>query len=232
MLISIITIVKNDQCGLNQTLNSVVEEFPNQQHIIVDGSHPSLDISKTINNSKIIYSKNDLGISHAFNRGILNADGDYIIFLNAGDTFLTGAGGHVENSLQDFSFDCFWFSVIRESKNKKTLFKPRLKYLYYAMSCPHQGMIIKKDIFSKIGLFPLQKYSMDHYLALKLLKTEPKIKVDNNAIAIYPSGGHSTLGGAKPFLYNIVNVIRIDPKRLFLAIILNTYLGLKSIILK
>ena len=61
------------------------------------------------------------------------------------------------------------------------------------MSCPHQGMIIKKDIFSKIGLFPLQKYSMDHYLALKLLKTEPKIKVDNNAIAIYPSGSHSTL---------------------------------------
>ena len=73
---------------------------------------------------------------------------------------------------------------------------------------------------------------MDHYLALKLLKTEPKIKVDNNAIAIYPSGSHSTLGGVKPFLYNTVNVIRIDPKRLFLAIILNTYLGLKSIIMK
>ena len=96
MLISIITIVKNDQCGLNQTLNSVVEEFPSQQHIIVDGSQPSLDLSKTIKNSKIIYSKNDLGISHAFNRGILNADGDYIIFLNAGDTFLNGAGRYVK----------------------------------------------------------------------------------------------------------------------------------------
>ena len=230
-MLSIVTIVKDDILGLKRTINSILNEIPNSEHIIVDGSEVPLVTDQKLEKTIIVSSKNDLGISHAFNRGILHSNGEFILFLNAGDTLLPNSGLKIiKRCSRNYENDCIWFSVIRDNSGKKSIFKPRLKFLYYAMSCPHQGMIIKRDVFSKIGLFPLQKYSMDHYLALKFLKSNPKIKIDITAISLYPSGGHSTIGGIKPFIYNVYNVLRLDPKKLFIAIILNLYLAVKSLI--
>lgn len=232
-MLSIITIVKDDIVGLKKTINSLIKEVPDAEHIIVDGSRIPLETEQNLQNTIVVSSKNDLGISHAFNRGILHSNERFILFLNAGDTLLPDSGFKIIKKCSgNHENDCIWFSVIRDSKGNKSIFKPKLKYLHYAMSCPHQGMIIKRDVFSKIGLFPLQKYSMDHYIALKLLKSNPKIKIDVSAIALYPSGGHSTIGGVKPFLYNIYNVMRLDQKKIFAAIILNAYLAIKSLLLR
>ena len=90
MMISIITVVFNNKEGIKKTLHSLrninSDEF---QHIIIDGksNDGTLDIIKKYEfTNKIVISESDKGIYHAMNKGISLATGNYIVFLNSGDT--------------------------------------------------------------------------------------------------------------------------------------------------
>lgn len=228
--LTIITIVRNDQPGLNRTMRSVLTELPFAEHLIVDGSDRALEILPESRLIRVIVGR-DRGISHAFNRGIVNAAGDYVIFINAGDALTEGAGVPVKAALAHPEVDCHWFSVYREAANGGlSLYRPRLRWLRYVMSAPHQGMMLRRDVFAEIGLFPLQRYSMDHHLSVRLLKRTPaySIRTYSEIVAYYPVGGHSTQGGVKPFAANCWNVARLDLAHLPLACLLNGYLAAKS----
>jgi len=231
-LLTIITAVRNDQAGLNRTIESVRNELPFAEHLIVDGSNVPLEIPLDLDRIFVMRGR-DKGISHAFNKGVLNANGEFLIFINAGDSLVDKMGSIIHQRLQISSADCLWFSVYRQKTDGKlSIYRPRLRWLRYAMSAPHQGMIVKKEVFAEIGLFPQQRYSMDHYFAAKLMVRRPGYKIEcyDEAIAYYPTGGHSTMGGLRPFVANCWNVARVDIRRLPLAIILNSYLALKSLI--
>jgi len=227
--LTIITIVKDDFSGLTITMNSVRSELNDIEHLIIDGSKTPLLNKKQRKNVRV-YSGVDTGISHAFNKGILLSDGEFILFLNAADYLLPGSGRIIKNILKENSIDIFLFPVLRILTNgESVIYKSRKELLWYFMASPHQGMIIKKDIFSEIGLFPIQKYSMDHFIALKLVSRRPALHFRELLIPIsaYPEGGHSSKGGPKPFLYNIVNVLKISPVRAPLAFLFNFYFVFK-----
>jgi glycosyltransferase involved in cell wall biosynthesis len=228
--LTIISAVRNDLPGLLRTLASVAQELPEAEHLIIDGSDSALLTELQRDGVKIVFGR-DRGISHAFNKGILDATGDYVMFLNAGDHLTSNAGASIRAALEGGSVECIWFSVFRVwSGGQRTVYSPRLHLLKYAMAAPHQGMIIKRVVFAEIGLFPLQRYSMDHHLALRLMVRRPHYSVDckPEPIADYPSGGHSTQGGFRPFLYNCWNTLRITPRHFPLAVLANLYLALKS----
>lgn len=228
--LTIISIVRNDPEGLRLTMESVEHELPEAEHVIIDGSDNPL-VTNTVRNQVKVCAGKDRGISHAFNRGILEATGTYILFLNAGDAFLDGAGNRIMSILQDKRSDCVWFPVLRVAENGvKSIYRPRLQLIKYAMSAPHQGMFVKRSIFAEIGLFPLQRYSMDHYIALKLIARTPKFSIhcESEPIADYPAGGHSTKGGVKPFIANCKNTFIIAPKHFIMAVLANGYLAIKS----
>ena len=106
-LISIITITYNAEKELEPTLKSVrSQSFKDYEHIIVDGASAdaTLDVARRYGYRHVdsssggnveddvrlkIYSRPDSGIYHGMNRGLKYTSGDYILFLNAGDTFAT-----------------------------------------------------------------------------------------------------------------------------------------------
>jgi len=228
--LTIITVVKNDNVGLNKTIKSVLSSKIECEHLIIDGSNSKLLLCSDHNFIRHIWGS-DSGISDAFNKGVSIASGQYILFLNAGDELLPSAKELINSFLTDDCVDCIWFAVYRILENgQKSIFKPRLKYLKYAMTAPHQGLFLRKDIFSEIGGFPYQKYSMDHYVSLKIISKYPKYKIKcfNIPIATYPSGGHSSQGGGWPFIYNIWNTLRIRPFYFPIAILVNILLIFKS----
>lgn len=232
--LSIITIVKKDTVGLNKTIDSVLASKIVCEHLIIDGSESKLYINKAPEYLKHFWGS-DQGISDAFNRGIFLSSGQYLLFLNAGDELLPNASQLISEACQNDSIDCAWFPVFRMLEDGRAIiFKPRLKYLRYAMSAPHQGLIMQRKVFTELGGFPMQKYAMDHYLVLKMISASPGylIKCFNSPIATYPSGGHSTRGGNLPFIYNIWNVIRISPKDFPVAILANLFLIAKSKFIK
>lgn len=93
MTFSIITITYNASQWLERTILSVLSQsYPNIEYIIIDGASTdgTVDIIKQYE-SGIAYwvSEPDKGLYDAMNKGLQKATGDYVWFLNAGDTIYT-----------------------------------------------------------------------------------------------------------------------------------------------
>ena len=97
---TVATVTWNAAQVLQRTLDSVAEQdYPNVQHVIVDGN--SADDTLTLlrqyqeresmegeeRHEIKVLSEPDKGLYDAMNKAIALAEGDYILFLNAGDKF-------------------------------------------------------------------------------------------------------------------------------------------------
>lgn len=90
-LFSIVTVTYNTKANLLPTLESVAAQTCRlYEHLIIDGASTdgTLELAMRFNNPcKRVLSSPDQGIYDAMNKGLGEAEGDYLIFLNAGDTF-------------------------------------------------------------------------------------------------------------------------------------------------
>ncbi len=92
-LVSIITVVWNNKAGIRKTLDSILgQTYPNMEVIVIDGG--STDGTREIieeYTSQLSYfiSEPDHGVYDAMNKGIRLSHGDYVNFMNSGDTFHT-----------------------------------------------------------------------------------------------------------------------------------------------
>ena len=96
---SVVTITYNAASVLQPTLDSVLmQDYPHVEHIIIDGASTddTLEIAKAYQqqsneaeNEHVvrIQSEPDEGLYDAMNKGLQQATGDYIVFMNAGDRF-------------------------------------------------------------------------------------------------------------------------------------------------
>ncbi len=93
MKVSIITITFNAGRTLQRTLDSVASQtYQDIEHLIIDGvsKDDTLAIAERYQQESrhevIIQSEPDKGLYDAMNKGLQKATGDYLVFLNAGDT--------------------------------------------------------------------------------------------------------------------------------------------------
>lgn len=90
-LFSIITVTYNAGKVIKPTLDSIKEQdFHDFEHLIVDGASRdnTLDLARNAEIPQMrIYSEPDKGLYDAMNKSIAFAKGQFLIFLNAGDSF-------------------------------------------------------------------------------------------------------------------------------------------------
>lgn len=94
-LISIITVTYNAELTIERTLQSVESQsYPRIEHLIIDGcstdhtmSHVQRYVERNGDNKHLIrvLREPDKGLYDAMNKGIQQATGYYLVFLNAGD---------------------------------------------------------------------------------------------------------------------------------------------------
>ncbi len=109
---SVVTITYNAEKMLQRTLDSVLHQtYEGVEHLIVDGASkdqtlPLTEQYKQMSDASdnghkvIIQSEPDHGIYDAMNKGLTQASGDYVVFLNAGDCFPN------TNTLEDIVHQC------------------------------------------------------------------------------------------------------------------------------
>ncbi len=97
-LFSIITVTYHAESVLEETILSVVSQtYHNIEYIIVDGASKDRTLSivnKYRDRIQAVVSEPDKGLYDAMNKGLKMAKGEYVCFLNAGDTF------HEDDTLQ------------------------------------------------------------------------------------------------------------------------------------
>ena len=96
--ISVVTITYNAESVLQRTLDSVLSQsYPYVEHLIIDGASKDGTLAlaeqyreesteKAASHEVVIQSEPDHGIYDAMNKGLQKATGDFVLFLNAGDT--------------------------------------------------------------------------------------------------------------------------------------------------
>ena len=99
MLFSIITVTYNASQWLERTIQSIISQsYPHIEYIIIDGNSTdgTLDLIKKYQSSIAhCVSERDEGLYDAMNKGLKLASGDYVWFINAGDTLYS------ETTVQD-----------------------------------------------------------------------------------------------------------------------------------
>lgn len=164
MKLSIITVNLNNKSGLQKTFDSVINQTnKNFEWIVVDGA--STDGSVEIIKDYAAYisrwiSEPDKGVYHAMNKGILEASGDYLLFLNSGDIL------HSINTINDILHDKLEEDIViydirlnhRDKIVKKDLsLLSSLSVVSFLLisTFPHQSTLIKKTILKDCGMYNL-----------------------------------------------------------------------------
>ena len=157
MKLSIITINYNNIIGLQKTIDSViVQTWKDFEWIIIDGG--STDGSKELIEQYQQYfaywcSEPDKGVYNAMNKGIAIAKGEYLNFMNSGDTFYS------DKTLEGifcthFNEDMVYGDWIRIEKLGNVFIQAPDKVsldFFYSYNICHQAMFIKTDLMKVCG---------------------------------------------------------------------------------
>lgn len=178
---SVITICRNEERDIHLTADSVVKQTcKNYEWIVIDGA--SADgtlkiLQKYKKRMGYFVSEKDKGIYDAMNKGIKQATGKYLIFMNGGDLF---ADKNVLQKVYNFikkdkenhgiyhgeaylhlndikNIRPYWYRPLIYKNNSANAFS------FYIQPLPHQCCFIKKDLFLKYGIYnPSYKVYGDH----------------------------------------------------------------------
>ncbi len=202
MKISVITVCYNAGDLIENTIKSVINQtYKNIEYIIIDGasSDSTLEIiEKYRKNINILISEKDSGIYNAMNKGIKQANGDYLIFMNAGDSFYSEKT--LENSIkyiEKYNSQLFFGDINIIDTNGSNWIKSFRDFdkLSLISDCLcHQAVFYKKELFDIWGNYNENyKISADHDFNLRsIIKYNCKTKYIPQIICNFYTGGFST----------------------------------------
>jgi len=161
MKVSIITINYNNAAGLEKTIRSIVSQnLTGIEYIVIDGNSTdnSVDIIKQYEDKINLWvSESDSGIYNAMNKGIKQATGEYIIFINSGDIVKKNADLQVIIS-QISGEDIVYFNMeIADTLSGTSYIKeypdyPDFKY-FAEDTLPHTASFIKREVLMNYGYY-------------------------------------------------------------------------------
>lgn len=194
--VSIVTVVFNAKEYLKETITSVItQSFPNIEYIIIDGlsTDGTVEIIKKFDASISYWiSEKDQGIYDAMNKAIEKASGEWILFLNAGDTFYSNDS--IEKFLQDVNPDTELYNgainFIDQSTNEGKIRVPYgLEKVWETIPCWHQASFIKTSLMKEYKYSLEYKIAGDHDFYLRCFNNNKKFQFTNNVIANMVAGG-------------------------------------------
>ena len=196
-IITIVTVTKNCETTIENTLNSIESiKSDNIEYIVIDGL--STDKTLKIIRSKIrivdkLISESDTGIYNAMNKGIKISKGEYIVFLNGDDMFKTENFGSLLKILETKKHDiiCGRTQVISKA-NEEVILKPEPWKLLFFNSIPHPSSFVRRKIFKKYIFDENYTIASDYKFFLTLFLKGFKFVEYKKVIALHRMGGVSS----------------------------------------
>lgn len=177
---SLITVVFNDLAGLRQTQDSIIQqECADFEWIVIDGgsSDGTREYLEGLGTQAPKWmSEKDNGIYDAMNKGIRLAEGDYIVFMNAGDAFRAPATlKKVKDHVLDRSFgpDVIFGGSTLVLRNGSQIYRPPRdidRYIWHGLPAYHQATYYKSGRIKALLYDTAYRICGDYYIAATLYK--------------------------------------------------------------
>jgi len=205
-VVTVVTVVLNDVDNIETTIQSILSQVGcNIEYIILDGgsSDGTLNVIRKYSN-RVQYwqSSKDQGIYYAMNKGIEAATGDWIIFINSGDTF--SHNNVVRNLVKRISPDDDiiygqYMVKYRGGASRKVLPR-RVTDMWKGTITSHQAVLIRSDLM-KLHRFDCDfRLAADHELIAKLFHLGCSFHYVAEVIAEVSAGGASDKRRADVYL--------------------------------
>ncbi len=202
--LSVITVTFNAATTLERTLRSVREQsWPHIEHLVIDGGSDdgTLELIKRQQQERLHWvSEPDKGLYDAMNKGAAMATGDYLCFLNAGDTFFSAdsveqlMGNFDEASAPDILYGetaivdgAGNFLHMRRLKSPESL---GWKSFRQGMVVCHQAFIVKRELFMPYDLD--YRFSSDFDWSIRMMKKAKTIHNSRLTLINYLNEGMTT----------------------------------------
>ena len=204
-IISVITVCYNVASSIEKTMLSVLNQtYKNLEYIIIDGNSTdgTVDIIKRYAERLTFWiSELDNGIYDAMNKGLQKATGDYVWFINAGDSLFTSdIVQRVASLVQKKKVlpDIIYGETVIVDEEGKSLGQRRLKApnkltwksFRMGMLVCHQSFITKRSIAPLYDL--TYRYSADFDWCIRCMKQAGRIYNTRMTLSNFLDGGIST----------------------------------------
>jgi GT2 family glycosyltransferase len=195
--ISVISICFNNEAELTGTCASVDgQTVKPYEHIIIDGSTEPAIKNVLENTPQPVYrkwiSEKDDGISDAFNKGIEMASGDYIQFLNSGDSYTNSSVLEMVLQIMAKKPANWYHGKLRLFRGGHWVeigkpFDPAK--IYRGMRATfHPTMFVKRSLFEQTGGFDTRlKIAMDYDFLLRI-RNEKNYFIPETIVYFNPDG--------------------------------------------
>ena len=182
MLFSIITVTYNASRWLERTIQSVISQsYPHIEYIIIDGNSTdgTLELIEKYQSSIThCISEPDKGLYDAMNKGLKSASGDYVWFINAGDTLYSeNTVREIVNAISSGNLPSIIYGetqIVDEQGNPlnmrrlKAPEKLTWKSFRMGMLVCHQSFLVKRTIAESYDL--QYRFTADYDWCIRCLK--------------------------------------------------------------
>ncbi|MBO5579549.1 MAG: glycosyltransferase [Prevotella sp.] len=216
MRITIITVTYNAASVLQRTLDSVSRQTCQDiEHLIIDGASKddTVKMAKAYQEKVpypvIIQSEPDHGLYDAMNKGLHKATGDYLVFLNAGDTLhandtLTTLTSHLLPLTSHLAPAVIYGDTAIVDSEGKFLHLRRLRppkrltwrSFKHGMLVCHQAFYVRTDIAQQEDYDLQYRHSADVDWCIRVMKRAEEMRLPlvntNTILADFMEGGNTT----------------------------------------
>ncbi len=240
--ISIITLTKDDNFKFVKTLKSIMSQKRkfNLEWIIIDGSDKKNQVKNKSHIKKLLFENRQILIKHIYadeiningiypcmNYGKRISKGNFIIFLNSGDTFFNKNSLKIffENSLNTDLHTSMIFGQAKIIANNKISWNfpgKKLKNINIWLKFfepNHQSMLVSRTLANKIE-FPVQ-YNMigDGYWKRNIIEQASSVVYINKPLIKFFLDGVSSIKPSKKVFLDLIHNKKISIIRKFIFIV-------------
>lgn len=207
--VTIVTVTRNALQALTKTMQSVeAQDYPNLEYIVVDGasSDGTVDMLSQYGGRLARWvSEKDGGIYDAMNKGAKMASGEYVLFLNAGDTFVD-ADTVSRVFAESAGADVVYGDIMKNGKRKNAPMPRNCHKMYYC----HQAAFTRRECLLQTPFDTRHRFSADFKQAKQLFLSGKSFEHVAIAVADFDTSGVSNTSRSRGLWDNVRVVCEVD----------------------
>jgi len=194
-IFSIITVTRDNLPGFKRTHDSLKAQTCHDfEWVVIDGASGDGTPDYLRITDAVWVSEPDSGLYDAMNKGLGQAAGDYIIFMNAGDLFaVPDVLDKIKSAVTETQAAFIYGDALEERPGQTPALKPARGHdkIAEGMFTHHQAMIYRRDVVGALRFDTAYRIGADYkFTAQFLSKTNEILRLDF-PVCLFEAGGMS-----------------------------------------